>query len=925
MVQQQYYTREKRGIYSTTPGYDSIAKSKGLEDNFVKNVLHPFCAYDVPSELSNKGEKDTEKYPKALTCFYTENGELVLGQAAYVGADYTGMRNTFFAHNYIIPEEEKNEFIINPNRLFDIKGFKESYPIENGELLPEVTLGDIIGNTDNNISSFQQVLKSMGVSTEIYKKLIYALFMSVTNKKKIYVSFNVEINELPSYAEKLMKCLLLGLPYEIRRNIGFITYTREAKNKKYINISFIEKGNLRSDDTEVNRGYIFDFNKNKFSNVNFDLASEQYLNFVWNNLDDQNKLKKFYDLFEGIFKHEDVKDSLSISTYSKVAYLFESYENEYMFFEENRVKVFEYAYEFLNKPKLENKVWLQDLFTKIFQKERQKTENASNYYTNRLTVKAFIDNYDNHDFFSKDINSIIVKSILNAQKSNEMHYIIDIFFELKNQKQMFIETIDKMYSPIEVKENILNWYIQDRMAKVNIAEALFDEMNFWDEYSTKVIEDDFFYIIVKDKIFELIKKDEKKIQLAKIIIEFLNQFKERCSEISKACISKIINQIYKFVFSAIDMDELNIEDVLELNDHYIKEINKNDLDVDEEKIQVIQQLVKIIKYTNNGMNSKENFEVISNLPFLYRNSTKKFLQKAYDKDVEINEFEKFILGFVYYGSAVSKYNYEEIIAYLLENHNNEKVVEFLIWYSNHMETSEVKPFKAVVKTYFEETNLWELKNGKTRKRLFETKRGAIYREIYRELSKGLKKAFIILSSGARKKPLNFTVMILLLAAIIGGSIYGVKYMKLKKQQQVAKLQEQKRVEFISKSRDIAKFSEDEKGKIDKEIRDALNSEGKLKDNEYSIYCEIIYRGNSEENSVLDIFINEDISKKEDKSILASGKLSSEKSSFLLNTKVQVNPKNKNNITNEDVQKIVINILTNHVQEKEKKILELKPV
>lgn len=923
MIQQQYYTREKRGIYSTTPGYDSIAKSKGLEDNFVKNILHPFCTYDVPTELNNKGEKDTEKFPKAFTCFNAENGELVIGQAVYVGADYTGMRNTFFAHNYVIPKDEKEEFVINPHKFFAIKSFKSSYEIEKGEVIPEVSLGDIAEKTESSIATITEVLKELGINEELYKKLIYALFMSVTNKRKVYVSFDVDTIELQKYSAKLMECLLLGLPYEIRRNIGFITYLREAKNKKFINISFVEKGNLRTDDTEVNRGYIFDFCKNKFLNINFDLASEQYLNFLWNSLDNPKKLRSFFDLFDEMFKNEDVQDKLSISTYSKAAYLYETYENEYMFFEENKVKIFEYAYEFLNKQKLLDRPWLQNVFGKIIEKEKKKVEDLDKYYTNRLTVKAFIDNYDKHDFFSRDINIIIFKSLLNAQNAKETNYIIDIFHELKNHKEMFVETIDKMYSSDMSKGNVLNWYIRDRMLKANIIEALFEEMNFWEEYSTKVIEDEFFHITIKDKIFEIIEKEERKVDAGKNIINFLNEFKDRCSSISKDYINRIINHIYKFVFKVVDISELTIEDIKELEEYYIKMINANNLEADEEKVQVIQELVKIVQYANNDINSKENFNIVSNLPFEYRNSVKQFMQKVFEKDVEFNQFDKFILGFVYYGSAVAKYNYDEIIQYILENFNNDKVMEFFIWYSDHMERSELKPFKATAKSYFQQTNMWELRNRKTRERLFSTKRGSIYKEIYMELSKGMKKVFIVITSGIRKKPLNFTIMLLLMIGVFLGTFYGIKYMNIRNQQEAAKLKEQKKVALLNKSKETANFSEDEKAQITKEIKDTINADGRLRDNEYSIYCEIMYRSNGEENRVLKIIINEDLSTKDDKTILSSGKLSSENSSFLLNTKVQVTPKNKNSITNEETEKVLIDILTIHVQEKEKKILDIK--
>ncbi|MFD2875249.1 hypothetical protein ACFTAO_03610 [Paenibacillus rhizoplanae] len=37
MITQQMYTRERRGVYRSTEGFDTVAKSESLDNNFVKN------------------------------------------------------------------------------------------------------------------------------------------------------------------------------------------------------------------------------------------------------------------------------------------------------------------------------------------------------------------------------------------------------------------------------------------------------------------------------------------------------------------------------------------------------------------------------------------------------------------------------------------------------------------------------------------------------------------------------------------------------------------------------------------------------------------------------------------------------------------------------------------------------------------------
>ncbi|WP_456320018.1 GAP1-N2 domain-containing protein, partial [Paenibacillus zanthoxyli] len=97
------YTRERRGVYRSTEGFDTVAKSESLDNNFVKKILHPFCLYDAPAELAARGEKDESQYPPALHLFHLESGETVLGQSVFQAADFTGLRSAFFTHNYVLP------------------------------------------------------------------------------------------------------------------------------------------------------------------------------------------------------------------------------------------------------------------------------------------------------------------------------------------------------------------------------------------------------------------------------------------------------------------------------------------------------------------------------------------------------------------------------------------------------------------------------------------------------------------------------------------------------------------------------------------------------------------------------------------------------------------------------------------------------
>lgn len=66
MIEQQYYTRERGGLFSPTDGYDTVAKSPQLKLDYIKKNLHPLCSYDIPIELQRTGEQEESKYPPSM-------------------------------------------------------------------------------------------------------------------------------------------------------------------------------------------------------------------------------------------------------------------------------------------------------------------------------------------------------------------------------------------------------------------------------------------------------------------------------------------------------------------------------------------------------------------------------------------------------------------------------------------------------------------------------------------------------------------------------------------------------------------------------------------------------------------------------------------------------------------------------------------
>ncbi|MBZ9635041.1 hypothetical protein [Clostridium sp. FP1] len=319
MIQQHYYTREKKGLFSDTPGYDTISKSKGLKDKLIKEVLHNYCFYEAPFELIE--EEDLNKYPQALMCFNIPSREMVIGCSSFAGKDYTGQRNRYFTHNYVVSQVEKEFYIRNPERIFHAEFKMPIFELHGGDNKRGETFLDELTDIPMDKQSHEffkrdKFFKELGIQEIMYKKLLSACFDSVLNNRKIYIVLKVPAQQLSKYSKQLMEYIYIGLPYLVRRNFGFITYAKDSKIKEFINLQFVAKGGVRKADVAQSLAYVFDFQEEKHLNVMKLKNENDYLNFIWNNLDKPKVLNEFLKKVDKYIKENQQGQGLSLEEYN---------------------------------------------------------------------------------------------------------------------------------------------------------------------------------------------------------------------------------------------------------------------------------------------------------------------------------------------------------------------------------------------------------------------------------------------------------------------------------------------------------------------------------------------------------------------------------------------------------------------------------
>jgi len=228
MIQQQCYTRAARGLFRPSAGYDTVAKSAGLTEEFIKERLHPFCYYNALT---------TGECPKVLTVIQFPEGLTMIGRTVHVERDFTGERATFFTHNYVMPRQLG---------VFDAEFLSETEDAELPEL-DELPLTEGQG-------------KALPFETERLQQLAGAVTDAVAGTRKVYVV----IPEGDYLTESVIEWLYRNLPTETAEELGFTTYSREPLNKKFLHLIFVERDSMTYKDKVVERDYFVDLENGYF-------------------------------------------------------------------------------------------------------------------------------------------------------------------------------------------------------------------------------------------------------------------------------------------------------------------------------------------------------------------------------------------------------------------------------------------------------------------------------------------------------------------------------------------------------------------------------------------------------------------------------------------------------------------------------------
>ena len=568
-ITQQMYTRERRGIYRSAEGFDTVAKSERLDNNFVKKVLHPFCVYDAPLELTSRGEKDESQFPPALHLFHTENGETVIGRNRYLSTDFTGQRSAFFAHNYVVPAVRSEEILQHYSDWLNAD-FAAELGGDPGTDLPELNAIPV-RNAERRRKPLE-ILQSLGIGETLFKGMLQALMTSVAGKKKVFIALDVPIEELSARAVELTEILFHALPYEFRRRLGVITYANEPKSRKYIDLTFVEKGSIRQGDRSIEKDFTFDLVSGRASNVDFGEQRQPLADLAWKSLTrNVSALEDFGQFADEMLRGESTERQTSLAVYNELAVFYEIEQGNEALYEDNKSVVLSGILSYLTtEGALDSRVRMNDVFLERFDREfdliRQKG----------ILVPAIMENFKayfllkGHTYKGKIVDYFI-NGMLNSRAADREDVLSAAYSIVESHDELSKTFFTKLLSQPIFRTTLFEPYIEQRLAAAGRAADVMSFVTRWDRFLPEALQLPFFRDSVRDYLLEKLKREADPIGAVSAIHEsVVKAEKDRrkgtgMSAETLALLKLMASAADRFLLNQISLEEMSQEQLLEIS------------------------------------------------------------------------------------------------------------------------------------------------------------------------------------------------------------------------------------------------------------------------------------------------------------------------------------------------------------------------
>lgn len=715
-ILQHIYTRDREGVFRTTEGFDTVAMSPSLDRRFVQSVLQPYCLYKAPKELLTRSESSGSLYPDSTTVFPASNGMLVAGRSLYVSADFTGQRSSTFTHQLIIPELRKDEFLQKPEKLFQMNSFVSRYDIREGKQLPE--LSDVTFTSEH--VDFN-LLDRVGFDEHLFKQLVYAVMASLSPvktgpKRKIYVSLNSDISVCSDDAKRLCILLYKLLPWEIRRQLGVVTYNNEPESRQNIQLMFVEKGSIAAVEKGLERDVLFDIDAKKFRNTELPGKEHIYLDYVWEHRYHEAVLEAFFRFCDEALADLPVEIKHSIPSYYQLCALFQIKEDSQntTLYESNRAGHLNAISSFLSKDK--EKPQLLSLYMKLLN-----SDVLRQYAPDLIYIQSLMSIYEklsaSDQEYTQQMLSIFIHNI--AEYGQGMTQALEMLQVLKKDNKVYLSIIRML---INRNPKLIKKLFLQILEQVDSANKLHSELTMLRTVSKSLWRNALLIQEAENTTRFLIQKDQHKpipitMKLNNLIDILIKEGQEDADALARGLEKVICVELLGLLMP----EQLNEEEWRQLD--FLVNVDAQswkEWDIskqEEEKLMLIKFIYAVVTFAPEdrlkSLKLEGNWEMLGGMSLEARNILKNLFKLKLDE----NTFHMLLFAFISGQQDNSHYEYPQLIRFVYEKGGSEALGRLVSWVNYRKPFDRnVEIFYSSLKAFFTRTEPTLLKKNKLLKK-----------------------------------------------------------------------------------------------------------------------------------------------------------------------------------------------------------------
>lgn len=753
MIQQQMYARERSGIFRTTEGYDTIAKSRGLDPSFIKKVLHPLCVYDAPEELAVRGEKDEAAYPETMHLLHMDNGDILLGRSIYQATDFTGLRSAFFTHNYLIPggadKASTNEF-----RSWLQASFESSYNIDGGTEIAELQSLPVQPSASVQLSSLS-ILGLLNINEKRFKQLLYAVMAAVGGKKKVYVALDVPIRQLPIMAKQLLSVLYGSLPYAYRNKLGFITYAKEPISRKSVHLTFVEQGSLRASDRSIEKDYTFDLVNDRIMNVDLNGMDQPYLDFAW----DQLKLKqndrsdRFFQFAELMLAGMEPERAITAASYHELCVLFQIEEGNESLYETHKTTVLRGLLDYMKPAEaLESKIRLNDLLLSRFDYEYDQVRIGQ--VPENFIIDAIKEYYSIDPYNENKIVAFFILALNNAMKQSMQGAVAYFYAAIESSEALRKAFFSKLMADSRLMESLFIPFLEKKLGAAVGVKSVLQLIEQWGGEYSQLFGNRQFHALANKQLMDKLRYEEYSITAVSKTFEQLRRLEGGALSGKKSSSYEAVNlyqelelAAYRALLIEFNLDRLTKEQLIQADFLGFKDqLQRWDAELNDPRQK--SAALKLLALYEWFALPEPNADIFLRMSPTEMDRVQQVGRQLLSGQIEFVDFTRLVLAFIR-SSDCETIDYAQLLDYLQKNAaNKETIYRFFQWSEKHPDfmgsRGFVPAYTSAIVGYFKKYDRSAFKKRANRKQHFD-KAGsslkAVYKQADRELSSSLMKFF----------------------------------------------------------------------------------------------------------------------------------------------------------------------------------------